>query len=99
MSYLLIDKKIVDYKTGKNKNEDIYMFAYITLCDKERTGEVYAREDTLSQNTGIPLRTVQSIISRLKLNPDLIQIETKQKDMIRERITTRSIAIQITTTS
>lgn len=78
MSYLLIDKKIADYKTGKNKNEDIYMFAYITLCDKERTGEVYAREDTLSQNTGIPLRTVQSIISRLKLNPDLMQIETKQ---------------------
>ncbi len=80
MSYLVIDKRIIEYNIGKNKNEDIYLYACITLFDQKRTGIVYASENTISSKSGIPLRTVQSIISRLRECPDLIQIETKQEE-------------------
>ena len=74
--YIIIDKNINNYKTGKNKNLDIYLYAYIKLCSDFKTGISHATEKKIHELTGIALRTMQSAISRLR-KTDLIYIETK----------------------
>ncbi len=76
-SYSIIDKRIKDYRTGKNKNTDIYFYGYLKLCSDFKTGVSHATQQKLHELTKIPLRTVQSIISRLK-KTDLIYVQTKQ---------------------
>lgn len=74
-NYTIIDKEINKYKTGKNKNLDIYLYCYIKLCSDFKTGISHATQQKIQKLTGIKLRTMQSSISRLR-ETDLIDIET-----------------------
>ena len=74
-NYIIINKNINKYRLGKNKNEDIFLCAYIKLCSDFETGISHATQDKLVKLTKIPLRTIQSSIKRLK-ESDLIDIKT-----------------------
>jgi len=75
--YLVIDKNINKYKNGKNKNLDIYLYAYIKLCSDFITGISHTTEQKIHELTGIPIRTLQRSISRLR-GTDLVFIKTVQ---------------------
>ena len=74
-NYTIIDKEISKYKTGKNKNLDIYLYCYINLCSNFNTKISHATQQKIQKLTGIKLRTLQSSISRLR-ETNLIDIET-----------------------
>jgi hypothetical protein len=77
-NYSIIDKEINNYRSGKNKNEDIFLLGYIKACCTDySTGESHVTQEKLCDLTKIPLRTIQSIISRLKMS-SLINVETRQ---------------------
>jgi len=77
-NYSILDKNISKYRNGKNKNEDIFLLGYIKACCSDyRTGESHVTQEKLHELTGIPLRTIQSSISRLR-ETDLINVETRQ---------------------
>jgi len=77
-NYSILDKNISKYRNGKNKNEDIFLLGYIKACCSDyRTGESHVTQEKLHELTGIPVRTIQSIISRLRKS-ELINVETKQ---------------------
>lgn len=78
-NYSIIDKDISKYRNGKNKNEDIFLLGYIKgCCTKFQTGESHVTQEKLVTLTGLPLRTIQSITSRLR-ETNLINVETLQK--------------------
>jgi len=74
-SYIIIDKGINKYRAGKNKNEDIYLYAYIKLCSVFKIGISHATQEKLVEKTEIPLRTIQNCIKRLR-ESDLITVKT-----------------------
>ena len=75
MSYIIINKDISKYRTGKNKNEDVYFYAYIKLCSNFNTGISIATQEKLSELTGMPLRTIQNCTKRLR-ESDLLTVKT-----------------------
>ncbi len=74
-SYIIINKDINKYRIGKNKNEDIYLYAYIKLCSNFKTGISHATQERLVQLTNIPLRTMQNCTTRLRKS-SLIYVKT-----------------------
>lgn len=77
-NYSIIDKDINKYRSGKNKNEDIFLLGYIKACCTDyRTGKSHVSQEKLFELTRIPVRTIQSITSRLR-KTELINVETKQ---------------------
>ena len=74
-NYTIINKDIHKYRVGKNRNEDIYLYAFIKVCSDFKTGVSHATQERLAELTKIPLRTIQSCTKRLK-ESDLIDIET-----------------------
>jgi len=74
-SYIIINKDINKYRFGKNKNEDIYLYAYIKLCSEFKTGISHATQERLSVLTKIPLRTIQNCTKRLR-ESELITVKT-----------------------
>lgn len=84
-NYTVITKEIKDYKHGKNKNTDIYLFSYLKLCSNHKTGRSNATQKKISELTKISLRTIQSSVSRLRTS-DLLSVETKNKGFKRMNI-------------
>jgi hypothetical protein len=82
MKYSLITKQICNYKSN-NQFLDIYSFALIKSNSDIKTGISIITIETLKKLTGIPERTISSIISRLEKHPELLRIERKP---IKERI-------------
>lgn len=77
-SYSILDKDISKYRSGKNKNEDVFLLGIIkAFCSNYRSGESHVTQEKLKTLTGLPLRTIQSIISRLR-ETNLITVETLQ---------------------
>ena len=74
-SYIIINKDINKYRNGKNKNEDVYLYAYIKLCSNFKTGISIATQERLSELTDIPLRTIQNCTKRLR-ESNLLIIKT-----------------------
>lgn len=78
-NYSILDKDIKKYRSGKNKNEDIFLLGYIKGCCSDfRSGESHTTQERLKTLTELPLRTIQSIIDRLR-KTSLINVETLQK--------------------
>jgi hypothetical protein len=77
-NYSILDKDINKYQRGKNKNEDIFLLGYIKGCCSDwRTGESHATQVKLKEKTGMPVRTIQSSISRLR-ETNLLIVKTRQ---------------------
>lgn len=74
-SYIIINKDINKYRNGKNKNEDVFLYAYIKLCSNFTTGISKATQERLSILTKIPLRTIQNCTKRLR-ESELIAVKT-----------------------
>lgn len=78
-NYSILDKDIRKYRSGKNKNEDIFLLGYIKgCCTNFKSGESHVTQEKLKTLTGLALRTIQSIISRLR-ETNLIDVYTLQK--------------------
>lgn len=77
-NYTILDKDINKYRSGKNKNTDIYLYGFLkACCSNYRTGESHATQNKIQQLTKISLRTIQSSISRLR-ETELMKVETRQ---------------------
>ena len=85
-NFTIIDKSIKDYNSGKNRNQDIFVYAYIKLCSDFKSGLSHATQDRLSELTGIPLRTLQEAIYRLR-DSSFMSVVTKQVEKSRKQNT------------
>ena len=78
-NYSILDKDIKKYRSGKNKNEDVFLLGYMKgCCTGFQSGESHVTQEKLKTLTGIPVRTIQNIIYRLR-ETNLISVETLQK--------------------
>ena len=75
-SYTVISKEIKDYRHGKNKNTDIYLFSYLKLCSNYKPGKCNATQIKIQKLIKISLRTIQSSIARLR-ETELMSVQTR----------------------
>jgi len=81
-NYSIIDKDINKYRSGKNKNVDIYLYAFLHICANFKTGISHITQQKILELTKIKFKTIQNATSRLRLS-DLVIVDTQQIKEIR----------------